>query len=1085
MMDAGRHPGIEILISSEVTGLTGEPGAFRAQVHCRSVGVDPDLCTGCGDCAEVCPVKAPNPFDVGVSTRKAIFRPFPQSVPAIYTVDPDLCLSTPEMIRCERCVKACPTGAAQLDRRPKELELEVGAVVVATGFEEFDPRGLRRYGYTVYPNVMTSVELERLLNASGPTLGHVKRPSDGKAPKNLVYVQCVGARGEDGRPYCSRFCCMNAVKDAMLLRQHDPNIESVTILYMDIRAFGKGFEEFYQRARGNEWIRFLRGRPSKILQDEGTNDLEIFVEDTETGRPLRLAADMVVLSCAGAPSPGTAELADRLGIEISGMGFITANTANPVLTTREGILVCGSASGPQVIPDCVAQGSAAATEAAVLLRELGHARPAKSAASATSPASASTSPGSDADAKPTRDADTAAASNADAKPTRDADTTAPGVTPDEGPDWAEELPDDFDPSRRSEWRELLRRDGASLGAGDFEHTASGEKTHEAHITPIDPGGAPRVGVFLCHCGINIAGTLDMKRLLEYARTLPRVVHASDELFACSSSSQTVIQEAIQEHRLNRIVVAACTPRTHEPIFREACQEAGLNPYLVEMVNIRDQCSWVHADDPAGATEKARDLMRMATARAQRLAPLETTEVDVTRSVLVIGGGLPGMKAASDLRALGFEVTLVEGSERLGGLLSDMASLFPEGHPPEDEIAKLVGRMRLVGVDLRLGTEVRKVSGFVGNFRATLGPAGAGTAQSDGTELEVGAIIVAIGADPYQPQHGEYGYGQYDNVITSLELDRRLRQDPGALDGIGSVAFIQCVGSRCAGEDNCTGYVGCSRVCCPVSVRQALDLGNRDVGSLVFYRDMRMVGSGAEELYARARAQGTVFLRFDSARRPVVTGDGGRGRAVRCYDTLIHSEVEAEVDLVVLAVGLVPRGEEAARIQEMLKTPKGADGFFLERHPELGPVETCVDGVILAGEAQGPKDLADAITQATAAAAKAATLLGKGRLHLDPAVCRTDDARCRGCGICVSICEFRAPRLVARPDGSQTVEINPALCKGCGTCAVWCPTGAIEAQHFTDDQIESMIDSLFLDDLENTQKLDDVQNLEEAVSEEAD
>ncbi len=1035
-MDAGRHPGIELLICSEVTALEGAPGAFRAHVLCRSVGVIPELCTGCGDCAEVCPVKAPNPCDMGFSTRKAIFRPFPQAVPSAYAVDPDLCLSKPEMVRCEQCVKACPTGAATHNRVPKELVLDVGAVVVATGFEELDPRHLRRYGYASYPNVVTSLELERLLNASGPTLGHVLRPSDEKPPKNVVYVQCVGGRGEDDRPYCSRFCCMNAVKDAMLLKQHDPNLESVTILYMDIRAFGKGFEEFYARARQKDWISFVRGRPAKITETDDGHDLIIHAENTETGKPIQLHADMVVLSCAGTPPAGARELAARLDIELSPMGFFASRPGgSPVRTSREGVYVCGSAIGPQVIPDCVAQGSAAAAEAAILLRDTAD----------------------DADASPT---------TVVRETPRAAKTPSASDEAEEGPAWAEEVSPEFDPHTSRDWGAVLDQEGVA-GAGRTQGVPASTAA-DAGTPPVAAmGGEPRIGVFLCDCGINIAGTLTMSQLLEYARTLPGVVHVSEELFACSSTSQSGIQEAILEHGLNRIVVAACTPRTHEPIFRENCRAAGLNPYLLEMVNIRDQCSWVHAAEPEAATEKAMDLLRMATARAKRLSPLTPTLVDVLRKAVVLGGGLAGMKAASDLSALGFRVTLVERSQHLGGLLTQLHSLYPAGEDPGEAIEQMRARMRERGVDLRLGTEVREVTGFVGNFRVRLGPAledtpdAPSSADEKGEEIETGGIIIAIGAEPYEPAAGEFGFGEFDNVITSVEFERRLRDPEATLGDVGSVAFIQCVGSRVDPADaKACGYPGCSRICCPTTVKQTLEIRRRGVDAICFYRDMRMVSSGAEEMYREARASGAVFLRFDAERPPRVTGDARRAQTVTTYDTLLRAEVRAPVDLVVLAVGLVPRMAEADRIQEILKTPKGPDGFFLERHPELGPVETCVDGVILCGAAQGPKDLPDSLAQASAAAAKAAALLGKGQLLLDPAVCSVDAARCRACGLCVSLCEFQAPSLVDGKAGARVAQINPALCKGCGTCAVWCPTGAIEAQHFTDPQITSMIDSLF-------------------------
>ncbi len=1113
-MDAGRHPRIEILINTELVALTGQEGDFNATVRHNSTAVDLDECTACGDCAEVCPIIAPNNFDVGLGARRAIFRAFPQAVPAVYTIDPSLCLNDGALISCENCSQACPKDAIDLERKPFESTLSVGSVIVATGFEEFDPGSLRRYGYKTYPNVVTSLELERLLNASGPTLGHVIRPSDRRTPHNLVYVQCVGSRGESDRPNCSRFCCMNAVKDAILLKQHDPDLESVTILYMDIRAFGKGFDELYERARSNEWINFTRGRPAKITENPETNDLIIHVENTESSEQLKLSADMVVLSCAGLPTKGADLLAKTLGIDTNPTGFVATDaTPGSIGTSRNGIYVCGGASGPQVIPDCVAQGSAAATEAAISLVNTGNA-PEKMIAKSSETGQPPPDTNHD-DAQ-----DTPSGNNGDSlvsvpDPVDRSDSMKPQTAAEDGcQEWASEMTEVAEAWAAGDWSDLLGdkesrvsgsdpsvgQEGRTLeevsccGTEHPESTSGGNGGGETNTLttgstagldtatpprdassfagdlqpgPSDPAGTPRVGIFLCHCGINIAGVLDMKQLLDYANRLPGVVIATDEIFACSSSSQLVIQDAIKEHHLNRVIIAACTPRTHEPIFRENCLEAGLNPYLLEMVNIRDQCSWVHAGDPDAATDKACDLMRMAVARSRDLQPLEPTEVGVTQKALVVGGGMPGMKAAGDLACLGFDVTLIERTGNTGGLLNKLHSLYPAGKEAAEMVGEMTRRLKKKGVTLKLNTELREVTGFVGNFTATLGPAsskpGVGFAKSGKTEnIDIGAIILAIGADEYQPAQGEFAFGKIPQVITASELEKRLAAPGKNLAGVKTVAFIQCVGSRRPGSINGKepGYPGCSRTCCATTIKQSIELNQNSIDSVVCYRDMRLVGCSAEEMYAQARTSGTVFLRFDAEAPPKIRQSNNQ-TFVDTDETLIHRTISAPVDLVVLATGMVPRIDSAQHIQEILKTPKGADGFFLERHPELAPVETCVDGVIVCGAAQGPKDLADSLAQASAAAAKAANLIGNKKLYLDPAVSTITADLCRGCGLCVSMCEFHAPEIEITAGQTPRASINAALCKGCGTCAVWCPTGAIRALHYTDQQITSMIDSLFL------------------------
>ena len=554
---------------------------------------------------------------------------------------------------------------------------------------------------------------------------------------------------------------------------------------------------------------------------------------------------------------------------------------------------------------------------------------------------------------------------------------------------------------------------------------------------------PRVGVFVCHCGRNIGAYVNVPEVVEYVKGLPDVVHAEHNLYTCSEEGISAIKKGIKEFNLNRVIVASCTPRTHEPLFRSACEAVGLNKYLFEFVNIRDQCSWVHMNEPEKATEKAKDLIRMGVAKARLLEPLEEVEIEVNPSTLVMGGGVVGMSAALNLANQGFDVHLVEKEAELGGTLRSIYKLFLTNEEASRLSDLLIGKVKNhPKIKTYLSSKVKEVTGFIGNFDVTVG--------QDGNEgkFNVGTIIVAIGAEELKPT-GQYGYGQMPNVLTQLELEERMKKG----DSIGqNIVMVNCVGARVPERTYC------SRICCMNAIKNAYLIKELKPKAKVWilHRDLMTYGVGFEDYYRRAMEQGVRFIRYSPERPPEVAGDG-KVEKIKVYHELRKRELDLPCDMLILSTPLIPR-EDNQEISKMLKVSLDEFGFFLEAHLKLRPVEFAMDGIYICGSARWPIDVSEGISQAYAAASKAAGPLRMGYVKPEAITSSVNEDICSGCGTCVSLCPFGAMELVSK-DGKRVAQAIVAQCKGCGVCGATCPSGAITMNHFRNEEIMAQLEAL--------------------------
>ena len=923
--------------------------------------IQSDVCMACGACASVCPtghitlekinkeftkqrpILIPSEYEMGLKGRKPIYVPYAQAVPNNPAIDRDVCMHF-KTGKCQVCKDVCEMDAIDHTMEDETVELEVGAVILAPGFKPFDPTGLTHYQYARHPNVITSMEFERLLSASGPTEGHLVRLSDHREPEKIAWFQCVGSRdmNQCDNKYCSSVCCMYAIKEAVVAREHAAsagNDLDCAIFYMDIRTHGKDFERSLNNAV-NHGVRLVRTRVHSVEPVHNSDELLIRYL-SEKGEMIKEIFDIIVLSIGLEISPKVVNLANRLGIELTEGNFAKTSGFTPVETSRKGVFVCGAFQGPKDIPQSVVESSAAAGEACALLND----------------------------------------------------------------------------SRNTRTRKI-------------------EKVPETNVI----GERPKIGVFVCRCGSNINGVINVPKVAAYAADLPCVEYSADNLYTCSQDTQEKMAKIIKAKNLNRVVVASCSPKTHEPLFQETLINAGINKYLFEMVNIRNHASWVHKEHPKLATQKAKDLVRMAVAKVALMEPLKEAELLVNPVAMVIGAGISGMAAAKNLALQGYFVHLVERLPFPGGNANNLYKTF-QGENVRERLAGLIEEVKNNDkIKLHLSTSLEDVEGFVGNFKSTL------VSDMETIELEHGVAVIATGAFPYEPN--EYCYGEDERIITSLDLDKKFIDKNPSLKELKSAVFIQCVGSR----EPQRPY--CSRVCCTHSIENALELKkiNPEMDIFILYRDIRTYGE-REYLYQKAREKGIIFIRYSLDNKPVVNINGKK-ISISVTDHVLQRPLEIETDLITLATAIVPYKDE--KLANFFKVPLNEDGFFVEKHAKLGPSEFATDGVFLCGLAHYPKPIDESIAHGQAAASRAVTLLAKETIHTSGTVANVNPDFCSSCGVCVSICPYSAPSFETEGRFAGKARINPVLCKGCGLCVASCRSGAIHLKGFDFNQIFAQI-----------------------------
>ena len=944
LSESSRQKHIDMLAMTSVTAVSGEKGDFTVSLATAPRYINLEKCTACGECFKQHPECVR--FNPGLDHRAPTCMRYPQSTPQAYSIDLDKCTDVEALMHC------CPAGAINPDDMGHNRQVKCGAIVLAPGASVFDPSGLDYLAYDTQADVVTSLEYERILSASGPTQGKLVRPSNGEQPKKIAWLQCIGSRGlqKGAGPYCSSACCMFALKEAMVTRERFGEDIETTVFYMDMRTFGKDYEMFYQRARDLHGVRFVHSRPHSILRPEGEEKLHLGYTVDGSAEKMTEEFDMVVLATGFKVAEDARALAGAMGIDLHSDNFPVTADFNPQATSVPGIYVCGTFASPKDIPETLVEASAAASLA--------------------------------------------------------------------GADIA----------------------GIADAAASEEEEEAVEPVLERNVV----GEEPKVGVFICDCGENIGNVVKVDALVEYAQSLKHVAVAKAAGWGCSRESMEMIHQAIVDEGLNRVVIGGCSPRSHQEKFQEVLRKAGINKYLLEIANIREQATWVHPKEPEKATAKAGELIRMAVGAVIKAQPLVDHSLPMNKDVLVVGGGVTGMTAALELADQGIKVYLVEKTAELGGVAKNLRKTI-EGADVRAFVADLVSRTREHdNIEVITGGLIVDHSGMPGMFKTGMQVG----KQLFYRQIHHGITILANGASPNRP--AQYLLGESKKVVDQLELQNLLAEQPDAAASWDNVVMIQCVGSREEGNPNC------SRICCQNAVKNALAIVDKNPEARVFvlYRDMRTYGR-LEEYYQQARKKGVIFVRYDVDSKPQVV-ESGDYVEVTYTDNILGRKVTVAADCLALSTGLIADTDTTEELAKIFKLPRTHDGYFLEDHVKLRPVDLPVPGFYVAGTAHAPKSIRESISQARAAASRARTMLARDSINLGARVARVDSNRCAACLVCVRACPFDIPFINA--DGYS--EIDPAKCHGCGACASECPAKAIQLTEFEDDRILAKLEELF-------------------------